>query len=210
MSTPLNIPTELQHALEFTLFNFELAEHIGQFLKNEGKLEGRQIPTLVQMKGQKECVGIPGSNCGFFTTPVLHNAILDVRKVLTFMLLGLDIKGGGVLAPSRTLLRKDDHTIVTIGLRPVTADQLANLSLRLLGKRPDQFLLEVHIYANKQLAHLTSEQSLPDLQSIVFSCKLMREAILLFVYDASGNSRPRSRAKVEDHRGATGYSTSSG
>ena len=74
----------IERLFPIVLDNFSLTEHIIRYL---GVVHTHQLPpprVTVIMESDAGDRHIPGSNCGFFTTPVIHQAVIDVRRTLSF------------------------------------------------------------------------------------------------------------------------------
>ena len=191
------IPAKLEAQLGVALTNLRLAELSADFLLEMAQLGVRDIPTELVMKGPKRSVRLPSTNCGFFVTPVIHCALLDVRRTLEFFQLRWD-KAKAEFSVAQTKKYPDDIAITDLGLRAVDFPALLGVSLRVIGGAPTKCLLEACTYTNKDMAHFSEAQNLPDLQSIVDSTKLIHEAILVFVYDALGVARPKPQPTIHE------------
>lgn len=188
--------TQIDRLFSLVLDNFSLASRVAAYLA--ALVEGGYPPpsTLIVMESAQGRVEIPGSNCGFFTTPVIHQACIDVRRTLAFFNLRYGFKAAKIETHVST--RDDDNwNILGLGLRSLAPEELADLSIRLFGFPPDDFLQDMLIYTDKQLAHFTTTSHTPDFGSIECSSRLMTEAILIHVYDALGILRPRIQLRED-------------
>jgi len=188
--------TRINLLFPLVLDNFSFAIQIAGYLATLE--EGGHSPpsTLIIMQSALGRVEIPGSNCGLFTTPVIHQACIDVRRTLAFFNLRYGFKAGAIETHEST--RDDDNwNILGLGLGSFPPKALTDLSIRLFGFPPDDFLRDMLIYTDKQLAHFTTTSHTPDFSSIEYSSKLMTEAILIHVYDALGLARPRIQLREE-------------
>ena len=84
----------------------------------------------------------------------------------------------------------DDYWIKDVPLEPVRIEMIESTALSICGERTSSFLREVIVYANKQMAHFSEHNQLPDIGSIQKSCRLMSEIMLVHVFDALGTPRP--------------------
>jgi hypothetical protein len=182
-----SLPGNLAIHLKLALDNMGLAGLVCSYQIDQHKYH-TPIPTEVFMRGVREGVHIPGENCGFFSTPITHTAVLDVRRSLDFLMLRID---KGVLVNFTKKKWDDDWSILDLGINAPTPDQMKALSMQITGKYPEGFLSEMVSYANKGLAHFSTKNEYPDFNSIVDACALMKEALLTFIYDSLAVTRPR-------------------
>lgn len=180
------VPTE---QFERVLHNFSLAENIARHLDDHVR-RGEQVPAIrIMMTSRLGTVVVPGEACGLFTTPVIHQACIDVRKTLTFVNLRYGYNAKAIERHVDT--RHDDNwNIEDLGLASVTPEELVAMSERLFGSRPERFILDMIHYVDKQLAHFTRTEHRPDFESIERSSILMTEVVLVHIYDALGVPRP--------------------
>jgi len=182
---------------ELVLHNFSLAEHVVRHLA-EHVVTGDQVPTIcVTLTSRLGTVAIPGEACGLFTTPVIHQACVDVRRTLAFVNLRYGYKAQAI--ESHVDTRHDDNwNINELGISSVSPETLVALSEELFGRRPEEFIVDMLHYVDKQLAHFTRTAHQPKFESIERSCILMTELILRHVYDALGVQRPRIPLRKEE------------
>jgi hypothetical protein len=181
------IPERIGGQLVLALENLNLCELVCKFLVNNNS---HTIPTEVRMTGIHGAVIIPGENCGFVTTPVIHAAILDIRRSIEFLGLRYD-HGKRAMAALRAPRYSDDYRISDLGTAPVMPDEFNELAQQLCGCDAPAVLGQVIEYANKQMAHFSKAEGNPDIADLRSSCELLREAILTFVYDRLDIDRPK-------------------
>ena len=176
------------------LDNFSLAEHIIGYL---GTVHEHQLPpprVTVVMQSDAGDVHVPGTNCGFFTTPVIHQALVDVRRTLSFFNLRYGHKAGCIEAYVDQK-HPNNSNILDLGLPSVTPAELLALSQEVIECAPDQILRDILVYTDTQLAHFTKAKHQPDLGHLFKACRLMEEDILRFIYDRASIPRPVIQAK---------------
>lgn len=191
------LPDKLQPQLLIALSNLRLATLSAEFLLESKRLGNPEMPTEVFLKGPKRRVRLPSPNCGFFVTPIVHCAILDVRRTLEFFRLRWD-KTKQEFTNFSDSKYPDDLYITDLGLSAVDPPSLLALSLRIIGRSASLCLTEVCFYANKDMAHFSKTNRLPELQSIVDSTKVIHESILVFVYDALALPRPKIQPTIHE------------
>ena len=184
----------IERLFQIVLDNFSLAEHIISYLAtvHAHHIPPPRITVIMQSDGADAYV--PGSSCGFFTTPVFHQAIIDVRRTLSFFKLRYGYKAG-CLEPYVDQKHPNNRSIFDFGLPSVTPAELLALSQEVIESAPDQVLRDVLVYADTQLAHFTKDEHQPDLGNLLKACRLMGEGILRFVYDRAALPRPVIQAK---------------
>jgi hypothetical protein len=183
------LPINVKVQLELTINNFKLANLVCKFLITQ-QANVLKIPTFVKMQGVGASVEIPAANCGFFTTPIIHGAVLDVRRTLAFLMLSIE-SGTGKLKTMEKNVHTDDFSLANLAISPPTTAQLENLALKITGKASVKCLRDMVVYANKGLAHFSQKDENPTLEAIADASALMLEAIFVFLYDATGTLRPR-------------------
>lgn len=95
--------------------------------------------------------------------------------------------------------RHDDNwNIEALGIPSVSPEDLVTLSEELFSARPEEFIIDMLHYVDKQLAHFTRTAHQPAFESIERSCILMTELILRLVYDVLGVRRPNIPLRKED------------
>ena len=182
---------------ELVLHNFSLAEHVARHLA-EHVVREEQAPTIcVTMTSKLGTVVIPGEVCGLFTTPVIHQACVDVRRTLAFVNLRYGYKAQAIESYVDTK-HGDNWNISDLRIASVSPEELVALSVELFGVRPEEFILDMLYYVDKQLAHFTQTAHQPDFESIERSCILMTEVILRNVYDVLGVPRPSIPLRHEE------------
>lgn len=188
--------TQINLLFPLVLDNFSLASRIAGYLAML-KVGGHSPPsTLVVMQSALGRVEIPGTSCGLFTTPVIHQACIDVRRTLAFFNLRYGFKAAAIETHVSTR-DNDNWNILELGLESLVPSELTDLFIQLFGIPPDDFLKDMLIYTDKQLAHFTTTSHTPDFSSIECSSRLMTEAVLIYVYDALGIPRPRIQLREE-------------
>src|SRR5882724_428525 len=110
-----NIPADFDGQLRLVLGNMNPARLISIFLRDAGMRDETEIPAEVRLRAPGQSVLIPGQNCGFFTTPILHCAVLDVRRLLQFFLVRIDDRSRQLMAVSGSRY-PDDMLITDLGL----------------------------------------------------------------------------------------------
>ena len=181
------IPKRIEDQLITALDSLGLCVEVCKFLQ---ECHGSNIPTQVQMIGTQRTVLIPGENSGFVTTPVIHAAILDIRRLLPFLGLGYDTKLNRI--DYNKTLRPDDYCIKDLNLDYVTPINFNTLAAEVCGMRSSMVLREPLIYLNKQVAHFSKVEMLPKFGDLIESCRLLSEAVFKFVYESLGLPRPHS------------------
>jgi hypothetical protein len=133
---------------------------------------------------------IPGENSGFVTTPVIHAAILEIRRLLPFLGLGYETKKDRIV--HNETRRIDDYCIEDLKLDCVNPIDFDILASEVCGTRSSKVLRDPLLYFNKQVAHFSKVEILPEFSDLMASCRLLSEAVFKFVYDRLELPRPRS------------------
>ena len=181
---------EILHSkIELSLDNFSLAWRVADLLIEYGEGELRPPQATVVLAGEGRSVKIPGTSCGFFTTPVVQMAILDCRRTLEFFGITRDSKSD-LLKPI-TRRQNDDLGIEHFGLPLVSPKRFLATIGEVVNGSGETLLLDVHRWSNKRLAHFTLSDASVTLQTIRDSSKAMIEAYLVLLFDALGRQRPR-------------------
>jgi hypothetical protein len=183
------LPKRIADQMLLALDNLSFCELVCDFLQEHGDAP---IPTKVVMHGLSRSVAIPGESCGFITTPIIHSAILDIRRILPFLGLKYNLKEGLFSAMSAPEW-KDDYWIGDLGISPVTPEEIDAVSKAICGRPALGVLSEILIYSNKQLAHF-SKVDLDEnriLETLKLSSRLIINAVMIFVYDSIGEARPK-------------------
>jgi hypothetical protein len=183
------IPKRIDDQMLIALDNLSFCELVCDFLQEQGN---SSIPTEVVMHGLRRSVAIPGENCGFITTPIIHSAILDIRRLLPFLGLKYHHKEG-LFSAMNAPDRKDDYWIGDIGISPITPEEIDAVSKTICDRPALGVLSEILIYSNKQLAHF-SKVNLDEnriLDNLRLASRVMIHAVMIFVYDSAGVSRPK-------------------
>ena len=184
----------IERLFPIVLDNFSLAEHIINYLTI---VHAHQLPpprVMVIMQSDAGNAHVPGTSCGFFTTPVIHQALVDVRRTLSFFNLRYGDKAGCIEAYVDQK-HSNNSNILDLGLPCVTPAELLALSQEVIGSAPDQILRDILIYTDTQLTHFTKDEHQPDLGNLFSACRLMEEGILRFIYDRASLPRPVIQAK---------------
>jgi hypothetical protein len=191
------IPPKLESQLVLALTNLRLASLSADFLMECKRAGVEQMPTELHMSGPRGVVHLPSTNCGFFVTPVIHCALLDVRRTLEFFRLKWDRSSSAfVNFPDRKYA--DDIYITDLGLPAVDPSAVLELSMRVIGRTASSCLLDACSYTNKEMAHYSQTSELPGLQAIVDATKVIHEAVLVFVFDALGAPRPKLQPTIHE------------
>jgi hypothetical protein len=180
----------LKYDIQLMLDNFSLASLLAGLLIKYAVAKLPPPSVTVRLKGMSPMlnVEIPGENCGFFVTPVMHMAILDCRRSLEFFGLKCDDKTGRLkqIEPRRA----DDLGIENFGLSQVKPEDFLRITTTATIGQVESILTEVHRFSNKQLAHFTVLQNQVMLPSIRDVSSIMTEAFNHFLFDSLGRSRP--------------------
>jgi hypothetical protein len=143
----------------------------------------------VFLRGAGPSADIPGTNCGFFATPVINMAVLDCRRSLEFFGLTCDHTTNRLTPIIRDRL-PTDLGIENFGLALVTPAQFIAVASTVISVPLEPILIQVHNWSNKQLAHFTILQPTLALQSIRNMSVAMIEAYMQLLFDALGRPRP--------------------
>jgi hypothetical protein len=178
----------LESIVQVTLDNFSMAWRLVDLLITY-KASNLPPPTAtVHLRGQGPPADIPGTNCGFFATPVINMAVLDCRRSLEFFGLTCD-HSTNHLTPIRGR-RPDDLGIENFGLALVPPAQFLGAASTVISVPLEPIVIQVHNWSNKQLAHFTISQPTVTLQSIRNMSLAMIEAYVQFLFAALGRPRP--------------------
>ena len=178
----------LESIVQVTLDNFSMTSLLVDILI---AYQGSNLPpptATVHLRGQGPPADIPGTSCGFFSTPVIHMAVLDCRRSLEFFGLSCDHRRNR-LTPIRNR-RADDLGIESFGLALVTQAQFITAASTVISVPLEPILLQVHNWSNKQLAHFTISQPTVTLQSIRNMSVAMIEAYTQLLFVPLGLPRP--------------------
>ena len=178
----------LESIVQVTLDNFSLAWRLVDLLITYQALNLPGPAATVHLRGQGPPADIPGTNCGFFATPVINMAVLDCRRSLEFFGLTCDHRTNR-LTPIIGR-RPDDLGIEHFGLALVTPAQLIAAAATVISVSLEPILIQVHHWSNKQLAHFTVSQPTVTLQSIRNMSVAMIEAYTQLLFAALGLPRP--------------------
>jgi hypothetical protein len=188
------IPERIHAQLHGALDNLKFCELLCDFLEES---HGWTVPTTVTLKGPNRTVVVPGENCGFVVTPVIHNAILDIRRILPFLGLAYSQKTQS-FSHIQSPQWPDDYWIGDLGLPPVTVSELDAVSHTLCNQNSLSVFEDILTYSNKQLAHFSKAESLPKLEKLSNGSRLASSAVMIFVYDALSLPRPELHLKTEE------------
>ncbi len=178
----------LESIVQVTLDNFSMAWRLVDLLITY-KASNLPPPTAtVLLRGAGPPADIPGTNCGFFTTPVINMAILDCRRSLEFFGLTCDHTRNRLTPISAR--RRDDLGIENFGLPLVTPTQFLTATSKVVSVPLKPILIQVHKWSNKQLAHFTVSQPTVMLQSIRNVSVAMIEAYNGLLFEPLGRRRP--------------------
>jgi len=178
----------LDTIVQETLDNFSMARHLADLLILYGNAKLPAPRVTVHIEGQLPPVHIPGTNCGFFVTPVFRMAILDCRRSLEFFGLTCD-HSTHRLVPLKSR-RPDDLGVENFGLPVVTPAQFSTVAALVISTVPEPLFLQVHEWSNKQLAHFTMLEPVVMIPTIRDMSIMMIEAYMRFLFDALGRPRP--------------------
>ena len=188
------IPDRIEGQLIGALDNLSLCERVCEFLV---ECQGYSIPTEVRMVGAHRTVVLPGENCGFVTNPIIHGAILDIRRLVPFLGLSYSQKQDCLISIKEPTWA-DDYWIGDVGLNPVTADELDAVAATICGTEAIRVLRGPLIYSNKQMAHFSKVEGHPQFDDLRNSCRLLSSAVMTFVYDALSLPHPRMHFRNEE------------
>jgi hypothetical protein len=178
----------LESIVQVTLDNFSMAWQLVDLLITYKASNFPPPIATVHLRGAGPPTDIPGTNCGFFATPVINMAVLDCRRSLEFFGLTCD-HSTNHLTPIRGR-RPDDLGIENFGLALVTPAQFIGVASTVISVPLEPILIQVHNWSNKQLAHFTVSQSTVTLQSIRNMSVAMIEAYMQLLFGALGRPRP--------------------
>lgn len=178
----------LQSIVQVTLDNFSMAWRLVDLLIMY-KASNLPPPTAtIVLRGHGPPAHIPGTNCGFFATPVINMAVLDCRRSLEFFGLTCD-HNTNRLIPIRGR-RPDDLGIENFGLALVMPTEFIAAASTVISVPLEPILIEVHHWSNKQLAHFTISQPTVTLQAIRNMSAAMIEAYMRLLFGALGRPQP--------------------
>jgi hypothetical protein len=149
------------------------------------------------MVGVQRTVVLPGENCGFVTNPIIHGAILDIRRLVPFLGLAYSQKNDLLTAITEPTWA-DDYWIGDLGLDPVTPDELDAVAETVCGAKAITVLRGTLIYSNKQMAHFSKAEGHPQFDDLRKSCRLLASAVMIFVYDRLSLPHPRTHFQYEE------------
>jgi hypothetical protein len=190
----MNVAQTTASRFPIVLDNFSLAENIVTYLTT---VHSHQLPpprVTVIMESAAGDVHLPGTSCGFFTTPVIHQALVDVRRTLSFLNLRYGYRQK-CIEPYVDQKHANNTSILDLGLPSVTPTEFTALSQHVIGSAADPIVRDVLVYTDTQLAHFTQDDHQPDLLNVFKACRLMTEAILQFIYDRAVLPRPVIQGK---------------
>ncbi len=188
------IPARIEGQLIGALDNLSLCERVCDFLL---ECQGYSIPTELRMVGVQRTVVLPGENCGFVTNPMIHGAILDIRRLVPFLGLAYSQKHDCLTAITKPTW-DDDYWIRDVGLDPVTPDEFDAVAETVCGAKAITVLREPLIYSNKQMAHFSKTEGHPQFDDLRKSCRLLVSAVMIFVYDRLSFPHPRTHFQYEE------------
>jgi hypothetical protein len=172
-----------KHRQQFdvVLSGFAVAADMANWLGRLADFGTSRIQTTVEMQtlGLSPWV-MPSNNCGFFTTPVIQNAILDLRRSMEFLGLRFDPQGGRICALT-SKRRPDDLGIEHFGQALVSPTGFIRVSDS-IRQSSEPALAEVHQWSNKKLAHFTVHSAEVRFGPIQFACHAMIAALVEFLY----------------------------
>jgi len=169
----------LESTVAISLDNFSLASRIADLLIEYAEAHLPPPRATIHLLGDGRPVKIPGTNCGFFTTPVIQMAILDSLRTLEFFGITRDSKSDSLKAISKR--QDDDLGVEHFGL-PLIAPQRFVEAISGAASAPiEPLLLKVHRWSNKRLAHFTLSDVSVTLDAIRDVSKAMIQAHLVFL-----------------------------
>jgi hypothetical protein len=179
----------LESIVGITLDNFRMASLVAELLITYEALKLPKPNATVLLRGQGPPACIPGTNCGFFATPVFNMAGLDCRRSLEFFGLTCNHSKNSLMPISR-VRQPDDLGIENFGLARVTPAQFIGVASTVISVPLEPILIQVHNWTNKELAHFTISQPTMTYQSIRNMSVAMIEAYMQLLFDALGRPRP--------------------
>ena len=149
------------------------------------------------MTGAKRTVVLTSENCGFVTTPIIHAAILDIRRLLPFLGIAYSQKDDE-LKTMTSPTWPDDYWIGDLGLNPIKVAELDAVTESICESKALRIMRDLLLYSNKQMAHFPKTEGLPDLEDLRHSSRVLIAAVMIFVYDALAITRPRMHFQKEE------------
>src|ERR1041385_8596367 len=134
----------LGHFVETVLDNVSLTWRLVNVLITYKANNWPPPQATVFLRGQGLPVDIPGTNCGFFVSPVVVMAGLDCRRSLEFFGLKFDANLNQ-LTPVRNR-RRDDLGIEHFGLPLITRQQFIQATGSVLNRPAEPVLVQVHLW----------------------------------------------------------------
>ena len=178
----------LDSIVQVTLDNFSMTWRLVDLLISYKASNVPPPAATVHLRGQGPPADIPGTNCGFFTNPVINVAVLDCRRSLEFFGLTCDHRTNHLVPIGDR--RQDDLGIEHFGLARVSPAQFLKVASSVISVPLEPILLQIHHWSNKQLAHFTISQPAVTLQSIRNVAVAMIEAYMQLLFVALGRPRP--------------------
>lgn len=179
----------IEESVMLTLNNFGLAWHISDLLIEYSAASLPPPQATVCLNGAGRSVVIPGQNCGFFVTPVIQIAILEIRKSLGFFGLCLSSETHSIVPLKKR--QKNDIGIEHFGLPWATVDLLIGGSAFMKTAQLENMLSDVYQWCNKRLAHFTLSQPDIKLEYIRDVSMVMIDVYFRLLFDALGRPRPQ-------------------
>lgn len=178
----------LESIVQVTLDNFSMTWRLVDLLITYRASNFPPPTATLHLRGEGPPVDIPGTNCGFFVTPVVNMAVLDCRRSLEFFGLTCDHKTDHLMPITKR--RQDDLGIEHFGLAIVSRVQFLQAVSSVVSVPVEPILIQIHHWSNKQLAHFTISQPTVTHQSIRNVSVVMIEAYMQLLFSALGRPRP--------------------
>jgi hypothetical protein len=194
---PMNERTRTFLAVEarLSLENLALCRQVCALLRDyiARKLPPPQV--CVQFSGKGDQPILIGDNCGFFTTPIVLTALVDIRKFTSF--LGFKAASGGQI--DRRTREKGDYDISDLGLGYPDRDAfLAVLQPEnVMPAELEKALIASLTYANRVIAHFTQQTPNTEIffNRIVLACFGIDRAMRTLIYAPLGVAYPDLRIR---------------
>ena len=135
------------------LANLDVCRRVCALLKDYAVNKLPPPRAEVRFFGQGDQPAVVGKNCGFFVSPVIFTAIIDIRRFVSFF--GYKVTAKGEI--DRRHKNKEDFDISDLALPYPSREKLLGV---LTGEsvtpaQLEKALVEALTYANKTIAHFT-------------------------------------------------------
>lgn len=173
--------TFLHGPVRVALANLDVCRRVCDLLHSYQKRGLRPPSVLLQFKGDGPSPLLAGSNCGFFTTPVILAGLVEIRRFTSFF----GFKAGKSGRIESRPKQAGDFDIIDLNLDyPPSAVFLSVLETEKVPcSRLEAALISSLTYANKEIAHFTKVQPEVDFGSIVLASFGIDRAMRRLVFD---------------------------